>query len=303
MLNGLKSFAKSGYGIFVFGASVGLVFFVLFYGLAIVNPVNTDWIWHAATHDTAQHYLGWQFYRAGASGGIITGLAYPQGLSMVFMDVIPLLALTFKPFSAILPTNFQYFGLWGLLCYLLMGGLSAILLNKIWRQAVGSNSNWRPLFVAAGSLIFVASPVMMARSFYHPALAGQWIILLGLLLIIDSTKLRQWQFNLVWTIVLVVAILIHPYFLPMMGALLLLAIIRRWPRVTGTTAQRWLKTIISAIAPAVAALAIFAALGGFSLGSGSEVHDLEDKGFNLLSFVNPAGYSNIPAFANRSSSA
>ena len=291
---------------FLLGAVIGLVFFILFYGLAIVNPANTDWIWQSVTHDTAQHQLGWGFFRADSTGGIINGLAYPVGLSAIFMDVIPLLALVFKPFAAVLPSNFQYFGMWGLLCYMLMGGLAAILLRYIWLRVNGQRSIkvWAQLlFTVAGSLIFVLSPMVMARNFYHPALAGQWLILLGFIMIVYAARFRRWWIlEIAWSVVLVMAILIHPYFLPMMGVLLALSVIRYWTRLTGSARLRWTKAISMVLVPAALSLMVFAVLGGFSLGSGAEHYDLEEKGFNLLSFVNPGGYSIIPAFPNKSSS-
>lgn len=291
---------------FLLGAVIGLVFFALFYGLAIVNPTNTDWIWQSVTHDTAQHQLGWEFFRTDSTGGIINRLAYPVGLSAIFMDVIPLLALVFKPFTAVLPSNFQYFGMWGLLCYMLMGGLAAILLRYIWLRVNGRRSTkvWAQLmFTVAGSLIFVLSPMVMARNFYHPALAGQWLILLGFIMIVYAARLRRWWIlGIAWSVVLVMTILIHPYFLPMMGVLLVLSVVRYWTRLTGSARLRWAKAISMVLVPAALSLMVFAVLGGFSLGSGAEHYDLEEKGFNLLSFVNPGGYSVVPAFPNRSSS-
>lgn len=302
----LANIMRSPWLAFLLGVMVGLIFFAASYGLAVVNPTNVDWIWQSITHDTAQHQLGWEFYRADTNGATIYGLAYPSGLSMVFMDVIPLLALFFNLFGANLPVNFQYFGIWGLLCYMLMGGLSAILIRYIWQNVAGGARTkvWiQLLFVAAGSLIFVLSPMVMARSFYHPALAGQWLILLGFILIVYAGKFKNWlSLGAVWTIVLVVTILIHPYFLPMMGVLLVLSAIRYWTRLTGSTKLRWVKAVAMVLIPAALSLLVFALMGGFSLGSGAEHYDLEEKGFNLLSFVNPGGYSIIPAFPNKSSS-
>ena len=302
----LANIMRSPWLAFLLGAMVGLTFFALFYGLAIVNPTNTDWIWQSITHDTAQHQLGWEFYRADTNGATIYGLAYPSGLSMVFMDVIPLLALFFNLFGVNLPVNFQYFGIWGLLCYMLMGGLSAILLRYIWQNVNHGHQTkvWSQLlFVAAGSLIFVLSPMVMARSFYHPALAGQWLILLGFILIVYAGKFKNWlSLGAVWSAVLVITILVHPYFLPMMGVLLALSVICYWTRLTGSTKLRWAKAVAMVLVPAVLSLLVFALMGGFSLGSGAEHYDLEEKGFNLLSFVNSGGYSIIPAFPNKSSS-
>ena len=302
----LANIMRSPWLAFLLGAMVGLIFFAVFYGLAVVNPTNVDWIWQSITHDTAQHQLGWEFYRADTNGATIYGLAYPSGLSMVFMDVIPLLALFFNLFGVNLPVNFQYFGIWGLLCYMLMGGLSAILIRYIWQNVNHGHQTkvWSQLlFVAAGSLIFVLSPMVMARSFYHPALAGQWLILLGFILIVYAGKFKSWlSLGAVWSAVLVITILVHPYFLPMMGVLLALSVICYWTRLIGSTKLRWVKAVAMVLVPAMLSLLVFALMGGFSLGSGAEHYDLEEKGFNLLSFVNPGGYSIIPAFPNKSSS-
>lgn len=307
MLLKTKKFLTTAWGTFAIGGLIGLAFFALFYGLVVVNPFNTDWIWHSVTHDTAQHFIGWEFFRADSTGGIINGLAYPHGLAITFMDSIPLLAFIFKPLAGLLPANFQYFGLWALGCYILMGGLAAILVSRIWlrifRRPETSSNTWQILFVAAGSLLFVLSPILMARTLYHPALAGQWLILWTFIFVWDAPRRHQsnWKFAAEQCLILVLAVLIHPYFMPMLGAMMLVALIRSWRPVNGYYANAK-QFIIKGILPIITTGIAFYMVGGFTMGTGSEVHDLEEKGFNLLSFVNPSGYSVIPAFPNRSSS-
>lgn len=292
--------------VFTLGALIGLVVFGFLYGFEIVNPTYTDWIWHSETHDTAQHQLGWEFYRAESSGGMIKRLAPPTGLSMIFMDVIPLVALMVKPLTGVLPANFQYFGLWGLGCYILIGGLGALLVDSIWRRtrlAKSTKLPWRWLAIGAGASFFVLSPIVLARSFYHPALAGQWIILLGILLVVETLRFKSaGRLTAIWVAVLTGAILIHPYYLPMMGALMVLSVVRLIDRQGWCSWCRWRALAIMTIVPATVAVGIFYLVGGFSLGTGAEVYDLADKGFNLLSFANPLGYSILPAFPNRSTS-
>ncbi|MFC2511057.1 MAG: DUF6311 domain-containing protein [Candidatus Nanoperiomorbus sp.] len=292
--------------VFTLGALIGLVVFGSLYGFRIVNPTYTDWIWHSETHDTAQHQLGWEFYRAESSGGMIKRLAPPTGLSMVFMDVIPLVALMVKPLASALPANFQYFGLWGLGCYILMGGLGALLVDAVWRRirlAESTKLPWRWLAISAGASLFVLSPIVLARSFYHPALADQWIILLGILLVVETSGFKSaGRLTAIWAAVLAGAILIHPYFLPMMGVLMVLSVVRLIDRQGWRGWHRWRALAIMTIVPATVAVGIFYLVGGFSLGTGAEVYDLADKGFNLLSFANPLGYSVLPAFPNRSTS-
>ena len=288
------------------GALIGLIVFGFLYGFEVVNPTYTDWIWHSETHDTAQHQLGWEFYRAESSGGMIKRLAPPTGLSMVFMDVIPLVALMVKPLAGVLPANFQYFGLWGLSCYILIGGLGALLVDTIWRRtrlAESTKPPWRWLAIGAGASFFVLSPIVLARSFYHPALAGQWIILLGILLVVEASGFKSaGHLTAIWMVVLTGAILIHPYFLPMMGALMILSAAHLIDRQGWNGRYRWRVLVIMTIVPAAVAVGIFYLVGGFSLGTGVEVYDLADKGFNLLSFANPLGYSVLPVFPNRSTS-
>ena len=288
------------------GVLIGFIVFGFLYGFEIVNPTYTDWIWHVETHDTAQHQLGWEFYRAESSGGTIKRLAPPTGLSMVFMDVIPLVALMVKPLAGVLPANFQYFGLWGLSCYILIGGLGVLLVDTIWRRtklAESTKPPWRWLTIGAGASFFVLSPIVLARSFYHPALAGQWIILLGILLVIETPRFKSaGHLTAIWMVVLTGAILIHPYFLPMMGVLMVLSAVRLIDRQGWSGRYRWRALAIMTIVPATVAVGMFYLVGGFSLGTGAEVYDLADKGFNLLSFANPLGYSVLPAFPNRSTS-
>lgn len=292
--------------VFTLGALIGLVVFGFLYGFEVVSPTYTDWIWHSETHDTAQHQLGWEFYRAESSGGMIKRLTPPTGLSMVFMDVIPLVALMVKPLAGVLPASFQYFGLWGLGCYILMGGIGALLVDAVWRRTGLTKSAGLPrywLAIGAGASLFVLSPMVLARSFYHPALAGQWIILLGILLVVETPRFKSaGHLTAIWVAVLTGAILIHPYFLPMMGVLMVLSVVRLIDRQGWCGKRRWRALAIMTIVPATVAVGIFYLVGGFSLGTGAEVYDLADKGFNLLSFANPLGYSILPAFPNRSTS-
>ena len=51
--------------------------------------------------------------------------------SIAINDSLPIMALIFKPLSFILPFDFQYFGLWILICFILQGQLGLILLRKV----------------------------------------------------------------------------------------------------------------------------------------------------------------------------
>ncbi len=292
-------------GSFVIGGLVGALFFTAFYGLSIVNPGYTDWIFQSITHDTAQHFVGWEFFRADSTGGVINGLAYPEGLPVTFTDAIPLLAFPFKWLAGVLPENFQYFGMWALGCYVLMGGLAAILVRKVWLKLFAGKPNqkmaWQIVFVAAGALLFVVTPMLIARTLYHAALAAHWLILLGILLVWDAPKFKKnWSFLLAWSSLLVAAVLVHPYFMPMLAAMLAISAFRTMSDVTW---KNCLLLLTKIMIPIIAMAFVFWMIGGFDLGNGAEVRDLSEKGFNLLSFANPSGFSAlIPGFPNASTS-
>ncbi len=71
--------------------------------------------------DPSQHYLGWEFYRRSDwffPLGLTDQLAYPLKTSVIYTDSIPLFAVFFKLFRHILPAQFQYFGIWGVVVLL-----------------------------------------------------------------------------------------------------------------------------------------------------------------------------------------
>ena len=87
--------------------------------------------------DLTQHYLGWVFYRKSPWHfplGLVEGI-YSQPVSIVYTDSIPLFALLFKILSPLLPANFQYFGLFELLSYALMGGFGALFVRAFSKRS------------------------------------------------------------------------------------------------------------------------------------------------------------------------
>ena len=99
----------SPFSIFLLGALLGGAYFLSLFSPSIIDPTNVTWIFSRGG-DVHQHYMGWHFFRSAAWSfplGMIDGLAYPQGVPLVFMDAIPLFALLLKPFAGFLPGQFQ----------------------------------------------------------------------------------------------------------------------------------------------------------------------------------------------------
>ena len=199
------------------GALAGVAFFLALYGVRVLDVANADWILNSGA-DPSQHYLGWQFYRSSELRlpylGMSYNTVYPYRTSVLYSDSIPLLALLFKPFSALLPATFQYMGLWGLASFALQG----LLAQKIaWRI---SGAEERGIAVQAGtvaaSVLALLYPVLTIRMFAHTALAGNWLILLGLWLWLccrgGVVRSCLW-----WGLAGILCVGVHQYYLPMVG--------------------------------------------------------------------------------------
>ena len=161
--------------LFLLGCALGIVVFVAVCGVRILDFTYTDWL--TAKVDSLQHFLGWQAFRQTQWTfpiGLTNALSYPQAVSIVYTDSIPLLAIPFKLISPLLPVAFQYIGLWDLLCYALQGGLSAVLLYRFVKNKA---------LCLIGAVFFVASmPLAMRMIYHHDSLVAQWLLLLGFLL-------------------------------------------------------------------------------------------------------------------------
>ncbi|MDP2186197.1 MAG: DUF6311 domain-containing protein [Xanthomonadales bacterium] len=149
---------------------VGAAAFVLITGGAILAPTYVDWLMRGG--DSAQHWLGWQFFRQSPFFQWPLG-ANPEygmdiGSSIVYSDSIPLLALVFKPFSAMLPDTFQYIGLWLFACFLLQSYFAWKLLGLF------TSNTWLRLI---GCAFFLIAPAWLWRLRGHHALFGQWTLL------------------------------------------------------------------------------------------------------------------------------
>jgi hypothetical protein len=146
-----------------------VLLFHIFYGLGTLVPTDVSWLM-TVRHDWGTHYLGWLFYRHEPWHwplGQVRNYYYPIGTNIGFTDSIPLLAIPFKLFSAILPADFQYFGLWLFACHLLVAWYT-IRLFRLFKV--------NDLYTFFAVLLFVANPILVYRGL-HPALCAHWLLL------------------------------------------------------------------------------------------------------------------------------
>ena len=269
------------YWIILVTGLIGLLFFGYLFGFSTINPTNDAWI-TGMSGDITQHYIGWLYFRESAWHlpyiGHIDHLPLPSGTSIVFLDSIPLFAIFFKLFSGVLPQTFQYLGLFTALSFILQGVLSALILTRFTKK------RW---LILLGSIFFIISPLLISRAFAHTALTAHWLILLAILLLIyfHQRDIRLRHKLIAWSITMALAVLIHPYFVPIVGVILLLSTIDQHKKIR--------TSLLYLGAPSLVTLLIMWALGGISGGASSDAAGLGLYSSNLLSLVIPLGYSSL----------
>lgn len=195
---------------FIIGAILGAIVFIVIFGASMISPANTDWIF-AYTGDATQHHLGWVFFRNSPWTfpiGLTQGLTCDGSVSCMYSDSIPLFGVIFKILSPILPHNFQFLGLWGVICFALNGGFGASLLCRIKPNL---------LFTSIGSLFYAAFPPAINRITHHNSLGAIWLFIAAMILCMDHKKEYKHKFTpmILWSVNCMLAVLIHTYFVPM----------------------------------------------------------------------------------------
>jgi len=174
--------------------------------------------------------------------------------SIAINDSLPLMALIFKPFASFLPLDFQYFGLWILICFVLQGQLSFILLRRISQNEIIS---------FFGACFFILSPPFLWRLWGHYSLMGHWLIILGIIIFYSSNfSLRN------WILLLVLTALVNAYILAIILSIFIFDLIYRF-YIKNFNGRECLRFFFIAISLLSLSLYIFGYFSnGISIGSG-----------------------------------
>lgn len=191
------------------------------------NPFATSCFSAPGDGDHVQHYYGWLAY---ARSGLSTWLpprfptwTWPIQVPLLFADPIPLAAILFAPLVRLLQIDFQYFSLLSLVNFL------GTFLCGVWIGRYVSLPSWSATWLG---LLLALSPPALIRMTSHEALSLHGILVLAIALIIRRQSSLKW-----WLPLVVVAMGIHAYFLPM---ILSLALFAQWACAdeTGTRHSR-----------------------------------------------------------------
>ena len=256
---------------------LGIFVFFFIVGLNVLDPKNIAWL---SEGDPATHYLGWLFFR-NSPWTFPLGLNPNYGLeianSIVFSDSIPLLALIFKLFKSLLSIPFQYFGIWLLACFIFQAWFG-------WKLAGLISDSVAICVLSAG--LFVFSPPMISRLNGHISLVGHFLILAALYLALHPKLKRRY---LAWGGLLVVAALVHAYFLAIVVFLWI-------ANLFGITLNNELlkkKNIIELLVLVLMIVITCWQAGYFSVGSGLGENGFGYYRMNLLSVIDASGWSYV----------
>lgn len=273
----------------IYSVAAGCLAFFSFIGIEPLLPSNIAWLNQG---DPATFYLGWNFFRH-TPWSLPIGLNPQYGLdlgsSILFSDSLPLLAFLFKPFASLLPEPFQYFGIWLLICFVMQAWFSYMHVSLISKNE---------LIKILGASCFVCAPVLIWRMQGHYSLSGHFLILAALYLSLMPSLKRP---ILYWALLLTIGALVHPYILVMLMSLWGANLVDRFIRARLSLSllpSLFIETLL------ILALVLLTCwqIGYFSIGPGIISQGYGDYRMNVLSIIDPQGFSyvlgNIPKNGN-----
>ena len=268
---------------------LGFILFGLMVGLNPLNPSNIGWLLNKL--DPAQHFLGWDFFK-NSSWTLPPGLNPRFGLdissAIVYSDSIPLFAIPFKVFASFLPSPFQYFGIWVLVCFV----LQAWVCWKLIELTLGKIAQENPLlhFFATGLLFLCPSFLWRINTpaGMHASLLAHFFILASLYLLLSNETKNRYRY---WLLLLCGSLLTHFYLFVIVGLL--------WgadylDRFHSQFAQRKLKCFFEITCALLLVGLLSWLVGYFSIRA--SLNSERGYGFfamNVLGLIDPNGWSYI----------
>lgn len=193
---------------------LGVAVFLVFAGWWVLIPTNIAWLNYG---DRAMHTLGWFFYRDtpwSLPPGASPRLGIELANSIALVDGLPLLAIPLKLLSPLLPHPFQYWGWWGLFCFMLQGLFAYRLAREL-------NATRFVALLASGFALM--APAFLYRWPIHMALGGHWTILAALYLYARRSPPPPWM----WPLLVGGTAAVHAYLFAMVIGIWFIAWLQR----------------------------------------------------------------------------
>lgn len=261
------------------GLLIGLLAFYIVIPVNIIDPANIGWL--GLHEDTRTYFLGWDFYRktpwqipisANPNYGIeIAG-------SIFMTDTIPLLAIPLKILQGVLPSIFQYHGMWLLTCFGLQGVFAWKLATYI------TADNWLKTCITA---LFLFQLPFLSRALGHLPLMGHFFILGALFICLQ----KYVCFSRYWVLLIAGAACTNAYLLLMVLGLWFSDCVRR--NIQYRLPNRWKSFLLEVLLLLTMTIFLCWQIGYFSVGGGVSAagNPYGLYRFNLLSPIDSNGWS------------
>ncbi len=274
----IKSFFKENRGELISGV-IGVLMFLFLFGFSAIDLTGYRLF---SRGDPGAHYLGWRFFKDAVwqlKPGLMDNLNYPHKVSVVFTDSIPLLAVFFKIFRAIIPETFNYFGLWICFCFFMQGFWASKILGL---KVKGRLVHW------SGVLFFILTPAFIKRAFWHTALTAHFLLLISLYLLLkDDDKESTGKKIIFWGVLGFICGGIHLYFLGICGMVAVFTALDMFIRRKG-----WKSLLIPFVFGITGAFNVWI-LGGLDSGMAPGAPGFGYYSFNLNGFFNGYQWSRV----------
>jgi hypothetical protein len=236
-------------------AYLGVVISVMLLGVHSIWPTHVSWL---AQGDFAATQIAWNYFRHTSifqwPPTIIEN--YGIGWNTFYMSAggNALFGLPLRFVDRLLPSSFQFIGIWTCLCFALQGYFAAKIINIY--------TSSKALIVLL-SVNFIIAPVFVYRIGYmmHSQLGAQWVLLCAIYLFL-SKKGSAIQ----WALLLGLTLLIEMYMSVMVLAMMLAFVFASM--ISSRSKDEKISSILILVPSFFVSLALLGLLGFFSLPGG-----------------------------------
>jgi hypothetical protein len=201
----------------IYSGLMGIVFGLFLIGPSTVWFTNIEWLTSRRIKgDPQTSQVIWNFFRETPllQWPLTRVSNYADGANTLFQSAVGLnlFGVPLKYVEFLLPTNFQYLGIWLIICFFLQGYFGARLI-EIW-----STDKLETILLNS---VFLLSPIFLHRIgiMGHYDLGAHWILLAGLYLYFNN------QFSMRrWTLIILVALWVNVYITAMITAIFFAAV-------------------------------------------------------------------------------
>ena len=200
---------KEIYLMILIGGLIGLGLFLATLGYRILDVTYDGWLREYDITDKTLAYKGWLFFRNSKWHwplGLFDDMTYPAKTSLIYTDSVPIVALICKLFRWLLPETFQYIGIYTLLCFILQGGLSALIFYKL---------TGNKLVTAAGTVLLTCSSVLLIKVIVQTGVSSNWLILAAYAVYVFKEQLGYIKKLILNLLLIFLAVSVNMYYVPM----------------------------------------------------------------------------------------